>query len=453
MGTSVMWFRRDLRLADNPALLAAAADGRAMRPLFVLDPALYDGAGAPRQAYLLRSLRALDDALAGHLLLRRGDPVTEVLRAAREVDADEVHIAADYGVYGARRDAAVEDALAGDGRELRRTGSPYAVAPGRIRKPDGTPYRVFTPFFRAWLAHGWRQPAAAPAKLTWAAEGGGVPFPDEPDLGDLRLPDAGEKAALARWAAFADGALADYANDRNRPDRPGSSRLSPALKYGELHPRTLLAELAHRRGRGAEVYRGELCWREFYADVLHHQPRSAWESLDPAMGAIQTDSGPDADAAFAAWAGGRTGYPIVDAGMRQLRAEGWMHNRVRMITASFLVKDLHLPWQRGAAYFLRYLVDGDVASNSHGWQWTAGTGTDAAPYVRVFNPTLQGSKVDPNGEYVRRWVPELRDVPGGAVHEPWKLTTWPAGYPEPIVDHHAERREALRRYETARGRG
>jgi deoxyribodipyrimidine photo-lyase len=451
MANTVLWFRRDLRLADNPALLAAAQAGAVVRPLFVLDPRLYDRAGPPRQAYLLRSLRALDGALDGRLLIRHGDPVARVVETAKRAGADQVHIAADYGRYGARRDTAVEKALAEHGIALHRTGSPYAVAPGRVRKPEGTPYRVFTPFSKAWQAHGWRPPAGLPRDVEYAADPSD-PYPDEPDLGPMTLPEAGEQAALARWSEFTETALTSYDTDRDRPDRPGTSQLSPALKYGELHPRTILADLAHRRGKGAEVFRNELCWREFYADVLHHNPASAWESLDPTTGGIEVDRGPDTDAAFRAWATGRTGYPIVDAGMRQLLAVGWMHNRLRMITASFLVKDLHLAWQRGAEHFLRYLVDGDLASNNHGWQWTAGTGTDAAPYFRVFNPTLQGKKVDPDGEYVRHWVPELRDVPGGAVHEPWKLRQPVPGYPEPIVDHDAERRETLRRYEKARGR-
>lgn len=445
MSTSLMWFRRDLRLADNPALLAAAVGSHQVLPLFVLDPVLYDGAGAPRQAYLLGSLHALDEALGGALHLRRGDPMAEVVGAARAAGAREVHVAADHSPYGARRDARVEAALAEHGIALHRTGSPYAVAPGRVRKPDGTPYRVFTAFSRAWLAHGWRRPAEPPRQIEFVH--GDAVFPAIPDLAGTELPVPGEKAASARWSEFIDTALTSYDTDRDRPDRDSTSRLSAALKYGEVHPRTLLAELARRPGRGVEVFRTELCWREFYADVLHHQPRSAWESLDPRMAAMEVDEGGDTAAAFEAWATGRTGYPIVDAGMRQLLAAGWMHNRLRMITASFLVKDLHLTWQRGAAHFLRHLVDGDVASNNHGWQWTAGTGTDAAPYFRVFNPVTQGRRFDPDGAYVRRWVPELRGVDGAAVHEPWKLATRPAGYPDRVVDHAAERHEALRRYQ------
>jgi deoxyribodipyrimidine photo-lyase len=448
---AVMWFRRDLRISDNPALLAAAGGGGPVLALFVLDPRLFGTAGPPRQAYLLRSLRALDDDLGGALHLRCGDPIAQVVAAARESGAHQVHIAADYGPYGSRRDAAVEAALREHGITLVRTGSPYAVAPGRVRKSDGSPYRVFTPFSRAWLAHGWRDPAGAAKGIDYVCRSGPAGFPGEPDPGGITLPEVGEAAAGRRWRWFLDTGLAGYHEQRDRPDRDGTSRISAALKYGELHPRTLLADLADRHGPGTISFRTELCWREFYADVLHHHPASAWTSLDPAVGAVPTDTGPDADAAFRAWAQARTGYPIVDAGMRHLHTEGWMPNRLRMITASFLVKDLHLPWQRGAQHFLHYLIDGDLASNNHGWQWVAGTGTDAAPYVRIFNPTLQATKVDPDGDYVRHWIPELRGIAGPAVHQPWTQPGGPPNnYPGPLVDHPSEHAEALRRYHGAK---
>ena len=225
------------------------------------------------------------------------------------------------------------------------------------------------------------------------------------------------------------------------------------LKYGLLHPRQALAPVG--RSGDAERFRIELAWREFYADVLWHQPESARVSLQPAMRTMRSDNGAVADRRFEEWAAGRTGYPIVDAGMRQLLAEGWMHNRLRMITASFLVKDLHVSWQRGARHFLRHLVDGDLASNNHGWQWVAGTGTDPAPFFRIFNPVTQSRTWDPDGAYIRRYVPELTGLGARDVHEPWKLPTGPPpGYPAPIVDHSAEREEALRRYaEVGRSRG
>jgi deoxyribodipyrimidine photo-lyase len=242
--------------------------------------------------------------------------------------------------------------------------------------------------------------------------------------------------------------VADYDDDRDRPGVDGTSRMSVHLKWGEIHPRTMLADLAALRSSGAATYRKELAWREFYADVLHHRPETAQEYLRPEFAAMEYDA---PDGAFDAWRDGRTGFPIVDAGMRQLRATGWMHNRVRMIVASFLVKDLHVEWQHGARHFLRWLVDGDLASNQHGWQWVAGCGTDAAPYFRVFNPTSQGRKFDPDGRYVRRWVAELADLDGGVdPHDPDPDVRRRTGYPPPIVDHAEERREALRRWEQIR---
>jgi deoxyribodipyrimidine photo-lyase len=458
VGTCVAWFRRDLRLQDNPALLAALAAPGGALPVFVLDQALWGPAGPVRRAYLLRSLRSLDASLGGRLHVRVGDPAQVLPRLAAEVAADSVHCAADFGPYGARRDLAVEQALAAGGRQLVRTGSAYAVSPGRVRKGDGTAYRVYTPFYRAWVEHGWRGPAGAPpARPRWLELAGSQQLPGEPDLGELVLPAAGEEAALARWAQYRSGALADYAALRNRPDLAATSSLSAALRWGEVHPRTLLADLGadqlgvdqlgvDQPGVG-EVFRKELAWREFYADVLHHAPRTAREPIHAELAGIEHDAGPAADELFAAWCGGRTGYPLVDAGMRQLQAEGWMHNRVRMVVASFLVKDLHLPWTRGARWFMQWLRDGDLASNQHGWQWVAGTGTDAAPYYRVFNPVKQGLTFDPDGAYVRRYVAELRGVPGPAVHEPWKLPAGPpAGYPLPVVVHDDERRVALARY-------
>jgi deoxyribodipyrimidine photo-lyase len=445
--TTVMWFRRDLRLSDNPALLDAC-DAAGTLPLFVLDPALWGPAGVSRRAYLGASLRALDASLrqrrAG-LSVVRGDPVRQVVRAAKEVGASRVHVAADYGPYGHQRDLDVERALADAGVELVRTGSAYAVAPGRVKNGSGAPYKVYTPFSRAWAEHGWREPVEAPTGATWLSleETEDIPSPDLP--AGLELPEAGEAAARTRWQAYVDDGLTDYDDTRDRPDLDATSRMSVHLKWGEIHPRTMLADLKGRTGAGATSYRRELAFREFYADVLFSNPESARDYLRPEFAGMPYD---EPGERLTAWQEGRTGFPVVDAGMRQLRATGWMHNRVRMIVASFLVKDLHLEWQHGARHFLQWLVDGDLASNQHGWQWVAGCGTDAAPYFRVFNPTTQGAKFDPDGRYVRRWVPELADVPTKHVHEPSASPDGvPDGYPEPIVDHKEERVEALERYE------
>jgi deoxyribodipyrimidine photo-lyase len=446
MTPRVMWFRRDLRLRDNPALVQACAAPETLA-LFVLDPALWGPAGDARRIWLIRSLRALDESLGGALVVRHGDPVAVVPHVAREAGAAEVHIAADFGPYGRRRDEAVDKALSEAGITLTRTGSPYAVAPGRISKDDGTPYRVFTPFSHAWARHGWRQPPDAPEGATFVLPVPDDGIPAEPDSA-VRLPAAGEDAARERWTAFRDERLADYATDRDRPDLAGTSAMSAHLKYGEVHPRTLLADLATRTGPGPDTYRTELAWREFYADVVFHAPASTREHYRRDFAAMRFD---EPGEGWRAWCAGRTGFPFVDAGMRQLLTEGWMHNRVRMVVASFLVKDLHVAWQHGARFFLQHLRDGDLASNNHGWQWAAGSGTDAAPYFRVFNPVSQGLKFDPEGDYVRRYVPELRSLAGRAVHEPWKAPSGAApDYPAPIVDHAAERREALKRYEDMR---
>ena len=460
MPVAVCWFRRDLRLGDHPALVDAASHGDVLA-LYVLDPRLLASSGAPRLAYLRRSLLALDEALGGRLTVRVGDPVAVLAEVVADVDAVGVWCSADFGPYGHRRDAAVEAALAAarpGGVPLHRVGSPYAVDPGTVRTGGGTPYRVFTPFLRAWKAHGTPPPSGVPADLAVVAP---PSAPDaagavldrhlpEPDGLAAVLPPAGELAALERLDAFlADGA-ARYHEQRDLPGVEGTSRLSAALRWGCLHPRTVLARLRVDL-EGHEVLRSELAWREFYADVLWHRPASAWEALHPQLARLRRDEGALADERFAAWAEGRTGYPIVDAGMRQLLAEGWMHNRVRMIVASFLVKDLHLPWQRGARHFFEHLVDGDLASNAHGWQWVAGTGTDAAPFFRIFNPVAQGERFDPDGAYVRRWVPELAHLPTRDVHAPWKGRGGvPLGYVPPVVDHAVERLEALRRYDEVR---
>ena len=421
---TLLWFRRDLRLHDLPALLDAAAPDGDVLACYVLDPRLKASSGPRRLQYLYDALGDLRERLDGRLLVTRGQSEKRIPKLAKEIGATSVHVSADFSPFGRRRDDAVRDAL-GDA-SLEEAGSPYLVSPGRVVKTDGSPYKVFTPFYDAWRQHGWRPPADSSAESArWidpADVPGGV---DIPDAGvELELP-AGETAARAQWTNFLESGLDNYADDRNRPDLDASSRMSAHLKFGAIHPRTMAADLDS--SKGAQAYLRELAFRDFYAAVLHEWPDSAWWNWNKSFDAIQVD---DDEELFEAWKAGRTGFPIVDAGMRQLAQTGFMHNRVRMIVASFLVKDLHLPWQWGARWFLEQLVDGDMASNQHCWQWAAGCGTDAAPYFRVFNPTTQGKKFDPDGAYVRRWVPEVDDD----------------DYPEPIVDHAAERKEALRRY-------
>ncbi|ORW94270.1 deoxyribodipyrimidine photolyase [Mycobacterium sp. IEC1808] len=438
---TLLWFRRDLRLRDHPALVAAAQHGEEVLACFVLDPRLEASSGRRRLQFLGDSLRRLRDDLDGRLLVARGRPETWIPRIAKEIGASSVHISEDFAPYGRRRDERVGAAL--DSVPLVATGSPYLVSPGRVTKQDGSPYQVFTPFLRQWRDVGWRAPAKSGAAFArWLHPGRlRIEQCQIPDPGAALDVVAGEASALRLWKSFVDKGLQRYGQDRDRPDRAGTSRMSVFLKFGCIHPRTMVADL-DLRGAGAQAFLRELAFRDFYADVLHHRPASAWHNWNGRFDDIPIDTGPDAKRRFEAWKAGQTGFPVVDAGMRQLRETGFMHNRVRMITASFLVKDLHLPWQWGAEWFLDQLVDGDMANNQHGWQWCAGSGTDAAPYFRVFNPTTQGAKFDPSGDYIRRWVSELRGVDDPHLRKGER----PQGYPAPIVDHGAERAEALRRY-------
>ena len=452
MTRAIMWFRRDLRLTDNSAVLAALAEHSDVIPVFVVDPHLMKNAGAPRVAYMCDALAALNASMGGALVFRHGDPVDVIVELAKELDAADVYIARDFAPYGRRRDIEIAERLVSQGRRLRGVGSPYAVAPGRVMKDDGTSYSVFTPFSKRWLALGWDGPQDAPRDPQWM----GVPVvrsdgaPLRPEI-DFVLPPHDEESVHDQWNEFrlrgAEG-LDGYVERRNEPGVAGSSRLSAALRWGIVHPRQLIADLLPDRSH--DVFRSELAWREFYADVLFRFPDTGWRNLNRKLDGLVHDSGPIAEARFAAWCRGETGYPIVDAGMRELVQTGWMHNRVRMIVASFLVKDLHLPWQWGARFFMKHLVDGDLASNAHGWQWTAGTGTDASPYFRVFNPILQGERYDAAGDYVRRFVPELAGLSAAVIHAPFdskrKGSGVPLGYVAPIVDHGVERDEALARY-------
>jgi deoxyribodipyrimidine photo-lyase len=439
---ALLWFRRDLRVHDHPALVAATENDEVLA-CFVLDPRLEKSSGQRRMQYLGDSLRRLRDDLDGRLLIVRGQPHTQIPRIAKEIGASSVHISEDFAPFGKRRDERVRAAL--DSVPLVATGSPYLVSPGRVTKPDGSPYKVFTPFLRQWQKTGWREPAKSNANSArWLDPAQLQVNPCEiPDPGVVLEVAAGEAEACKQWNSFVDNGLQSYANDRNRPDLTGTSRMSAHLKFGAIHPRTLVADL-DPRGSGAQAFLRELAFRDFYADVLHHWPASSWRNWNSDFDGIQTDTGAEAKRRFEAWKAGETGFPFVDAGMRQLRATGFMHNRVRMIVASFLVKDLHLPWQWGAEWFLNQLVDGDMANNQHGWQWCAGCGTDAAPYFRIFNPSTQGEKFDPSGDYIRRWVPELRSAEDVHLRQGER----PDGYPAPIVDHAAERAEALRRYQS-----
>ena len=437
---AIFWFRRDLRLTDNPALLAAFDDADEVIPLFIMDNAISERSGEHRRAYLAASLRALNESISHSLHVISGEAVEVLTTLMKKYKADSVHCAFPFAPYGNELD----ERIAAAGIALNQLGSGYAVAPGRVRKDDGTPYRVYTPFYRAWLAHGWRAPVSAPKKVNWVTpQKKDQQIPNWKNPAGVSLQDAGEAAALKRFKNFLKQAANDYGDARNIPGIEGTSRMSPHLRWGEIHPRTMLAVLGSNKGH--EVYRKEIAWREFYADVLHHNPKTSRDYYDVKYKKMRYDK---PGKKFEAWCQGKTGFPFVDAAMRQLVHEGWMHNRTRMVVASFLVKDLHIEWQHGANFFMKYLIDNDVASNSHGWQWTAGCGTDASPYYRVFNPIEQGRRFDPEGSYIKKFIPELAHLSGEDVHEPWSvLDGLSHGYPEPIVDHAQERLESLARLE------
>ena len=453
---NIWWIRRDLRLEDNQALTAALNEGTGVLPVFILDERLLAQPAEKRQGFLFAGLRAMDDdlrRLGSGLIIRRGDPVVELVRLTVESGAISVFVEEDVSPYSLRRDAAVAQVLS-----LRRVHGLGVHPVSAISRADGKPYTIFTPFSRAWKALPFSdQTLPAPTRL-----------PPIPNLPSVTLPDlpaldafpTGERVAQHRLNAFRDGPIYDYSDGRNRLDLDGTSTLSPYMRFGMLSARQVAAA-ARQAARLAsdaqsrvscEAWLNELIWREFYQSILYHFPYVLKTAFRPSLRSIHWR---DAPQDLQAWQAGLTGYPVVDAGMRQLAATGWMHNRARMITASFLVKHLLINWQEGEGWFMRMLVDGDPAANNGGWQWTAGTGTDAAPYFRIFNPILQGKKFDPEGNYVRRWVPELANVPRKYIHTPWEMSTADQqkykvfvgrDYPAPIVEHNFARQRALRTY-------
>ena len=442
--TALFWFRRDLRLQDNEALTVAAQNHDSLLPVFVF-PEGFNELMPIRQASLIESVRSLAKDLPSGITLRNGSPEAELLELCDAIGASEVYATRSFDTKGMLEQSAVAAKLFEKSIALKLIGSNYAVEPGIVKKEDGSPLKVYTPFYKRWSLIDHGSPFELDVNsISWESAPG-IELPAPSGMPPIRV-RAGEAFALRTLARFEERALDSYHEDRNRCDLSGTSHLSHALAHGEIHPRTILARLGDSKGH--EVFRKEIAWREFYADVLANNPHTLDDYFEPRFANMRYDDPVEHAEKLAAWKSGRTGYPIVDAAMRQLTESGWMHNRARMIVASFLVKDLHFEWQIGAEHFEQHLTDFDPASNSHGWQWTAGCGTDASPYYRVFNPVLQGVKFDPHGDYVRKWVPELRHIPDGSLHEPWNLIdAYSHGYPQPIVDHAKERDESLARLE------
>ncbi|MFF4341909.1 cryptochrome/photolyase family protein [Kitasatospora sp. NPDC001540] len=426
MTLAVVLFTQDLRLHDNPALHAARAGADRVVPLFVSDPAVAAaGFAAPnRTAFLAGCLADLDAGLrraGGRLLVREGDTAEQTARLAAETGATSVHLAAGVSDHARRREQRLRRAL---GDRLRvHEGSLTAVPPGAVLPAGRDHYAVFTPYHRAWQRAPRRTPLPPPRDLRTPEGLTGAPPPTATPTA-RSLPAPGESAARRAWQRWRTERYAELHDDLAAD---GTSHLSPYLHFGCLSANELVHLAERRGGPGAEAFVRQLVWRDFHHQVLAARPDAARADYRPRDDHWRTD--PEE---FAAWCEGRTGYPIVDAGLRQLVETGWMHNRARLLTASFLAKSLHHDWRTGAAHFLHHLVDGDLVNNQLNWQWVAGTGTDTRPN-RVLNPLAQADRYDPDGAYVRRWVPELAHLPGREIHRPWQSGQRPADYPAPVI--------------------
>jgi deoxyribodipyrimidine photo-lyase len=446
---AVVVFTRDLRVDDHPALARAAREAERVVPLFVFDDAILasDYNRPNRTGFLLESLRDLDDALrslGGALVVRRGDWVDEVTDVVHAVEASSVHVSEDVSGYARAR---LDRLTAAVDMPIERAPGITVIPPGELAPGgDADHYKVFTPYFRRWSETRRRHVEHAPERIELPT---GVERGRLPALADLvdgeRSPDVvpgGASAGHERLEAWIHSGLRGYADHHDDLAGDATSRLSAYLHFGCLSPLEVLRAAAHHQGEGPDAFVRQLCWRDFYAQILAARPDAAWADY-----VARGDRWRDDPAAVAAWKEGRTGYPVVDAAMRQLQAEGFVHNRARMVVASFLTKDLAVDWRIGARHFLDLLVDGDLAQNNLNWQWVAGTGTDTNPH-RVFNPTVQGQRFDPDGDYVRRYVPELRAIKDGTVHDPAPKVRRAYDYPDPIVDH----KEAIAEYKERRAR-
>lgn len=483
MTKALWWIRRDLRLADNQTLTTALSQADHVYPVFILDPNLLESAyvGPKRLAFLFEGLRHLSAQLAAKdscLTVRHGDTAGELATLLSETGADAIYAQADISPYGRRRDSRMAESL-----PLRLIPGLTVHPPTAVLKANGNPYTVFTPYSRAWQKLPRPQPEdllPIPPQIPTPRGLSSHSIPTEPSRPDTVPFPASEAEAQRRLQKFTgqlhpqaslvsnasdkpQNPIYDYAEARDRPDLDGTSGLSPYLRFGILSARQAVVAALEAKAQAATphaadsaaVWLNELIWREFYMSILYHFPQVRTYSFREKYDRLPWLND---EVDFSAWCSGQTGYPIVDAAMRQLVESGWMHNRARMIVASFLVKHLLIDWRWGERFFMQHLVDGDPAANNGGWQWTAGTGTDAAPYFRVFNPILQGQKFDPEGEYVRRWVPELAQVPAKFSHTPWQMPPQlqqkancliGRDYPPPIVDHKSARQRVLEAYDQA----
>lgn len=472
MTRAIVWFRRDLRLADNPALAAALADGHAPVPVYIHAPDEEApwAPGSASQAWLERSLQALDTALrarGSQLLVLSGDSATQLQRLIAASDAKAVYWNRLYEPAGVARDRAIKAALRESGVTVSSHNAALLVEPWEVATQKGEPYRVFTPFWRAARARLSTQCALAPAPAALPPLHLPIAGHAIGDLGLAAKPawDAGfwphwqpgEAGAQEALSVFLDDAVRGYKTQRDIPGRVGTSRLSPHLHFGEISARQIwnalaAADLPATCDEHVAHYRSELGWREFSHHLLFHFPHTPTQNLDHRFDGFAW--APPDPALLGAWQRGRTGVPLVDAGMRELWHSGWMHNRVRMVVASFLCKNLRIHWQHGARWFWDTLLDADLAANTQGWQWSAGTGADAAPYFRIFSPAAQSARFDADGSYIRRWCPELSALPAPALQAPWlhrdQIARLAPAYPAPIIDIPASRNAALEAWHTLR---